>query len=133
MRYVGVVECKATWLAHESPAEGHSCFSHLLGASPSSRVVRPTRLRTRDEKRVRNNRVRVTVGALYASYSQSRCCNRLKRDDKAVCTHRVVQRMTAETSLMSGICTQGHDGEDCANGEISRMGLNGRVWRATQR
>ena len=40
--------------------------------------------------------------------------------------------MTAETSLKSGICTQGHRREDCANGEISheisRMGLNGRVY-----
>jgi hypothetical protein len=29
---------------------------------------------------------------------------------------------------MSEICTRGHDGEDCANGEISGVSLTGRVY-----
>jgi hypothetical protein len=96
MRCVGVVECKAP--GTQNSGKSPLLFFALVGRAPSSRAVRPTCLRICDEKRVRNDRVTMTVGALYASYSQSRCCDRLKRDAEAVCTHRVAQRMTTAAS-----------------------------------
>jgi hypothetical protein len=140
MRCVGVVECKA-------PGTQNSGKRPLLFFALAGRVSLfscrqanvPTNMRRRESQKRQGEddgrrALRLLHGLLQSitllQHIEARCRGGVHAPGSAANDHCsfIELLMTAETSLRSGICTQGHNGEDCANGEISRMGLNGRVY-----
>ena len=96
-----VVECKAAPGTQDS-GKRPLLFFALAGRVPlfSCRQANvPTNMRRKEsEKRHRVRSEDDRKRALRLLLCQSRCCNRLKRDAEAVCTHWVAQRMTTAAS-----------------------------------
>ena len=95
-----VVECKAP--GTQDSGKRPLLFFALAGRVPlfSCRQANvPTNMRRKEsEKRHRVRSEDDRKRALRLLLCQSRCCNRLKRDAEAVCTHWVAQRMTTAAS-----------------------------------